>query len=459
MKEYDVIVIGSGGGMKVALPAAAMGMKTALLERESVAGTCLNRGCIPSKMLIYPTELPGRLRAAERINVTAAGDMKVDFPALVERTSRTVDAMSDSQRRSLAETPNLDFYADHGSFVGERTLRVGDSEIRADKVFIATGSRPWIPVIPGLEDTPFMTSREALRRTDLPRRLLVIGAGYIAVELGTAYAAAGAEVTFLVRSRFLRHEDVEIAEAFADGFGKTHAICQGLSPGHIRFQDNLFSVTCSDSEGREIVHQAEALLVATGVTPCTDDLGLARTGVQVDEAGSVQVDGHLRTTCPGVYALGDCVGNYLFRHTVNYEGEYLVRSVLQGKTDAPLEYGPVPHAVFSDPEIAGVGLTEEEALAQGHAFVVGRARYADSNAGLARGYRNGFAKLLVDRKTRRLLGAHILGDEASDLIHMLIVTMKLQGTLDQLLDMIFIHPALPEIVRDAARDAWRQLAS
>jgi dihydrolipoamide dehydrogenase len=459
MKDYDVIVIGSGGGMKVALPAAAMGLKTALLERESVAGTCLNRGCIPSKMLIYPTELPGRLRAAERINVTAAGDMKVDFPALVERTSRTVDAMSESQRRSLAQTPHLDFYADHGTFIAERTLRVGDAEIRAHKVFIATGSKPGIPAIPGLKNTPFMTSREALRRTDLPARLLVIGAGYIAVELGTAYAAAGAEVTFLVRSRFLRHEDREVAEAFARVFGKTHDICQGLSPARIHFEDGLFSVTCSGSEGRDIRHQADALLVATGVTPCTDDLDLDRTGVQVDEAGYIRVDGHLRTACEGVYALGDCVGNYLFRHTVNYEGEYLVRSALQGETGAPLDYGPVPHAVFSDPEIAGVGLTEEEALAQGHPFVVGRGRYAESNAGLARGYQYGFAKLLVDRKTRRLLGAHILGDEASDLIHILIMAMKLQGTLDQLLDTIFIHPALPEVVRDAARDAYRQLGS
>ncbi len=459
MKEYDVIVIGSGGGMKIALPAAAMGLKTALLERESVAGTCLNRGCIPSKMLIYPTELPVRLRTAERINVIADGDMKVDFPALVERTSRTVDALSASQRESLVQTPNLDFFPQHGTFVGERTLRVGDTEIRAEHVFIATGSKPRVPAIPGLQESPFMTSREALRRTTLPRRLLVIGAGYIAVELGAAYAAAGAEVTFLVRSRFLRHEDKEIAAVFADVFGRTHGVCHGLAPVGIDFQDDLFTVICSDAAGHEVQHRADALLVAAGVTPCTEDLGLARTGVPVNAEGYIQVDDHLRTACPGVYALGDCVGNHLFRHTVNYEGEYLVRLVLRRETEAPLDYGPVPHAVFSDPEIAGVGLTEDEALAQGRHFVVGRACYTDSNAGLARGYEYGFVKLLVDRTTRRFLGAHILGDEASDLIHVLITAMKLQGTLDQMLDMIFIHPALPEILRDAARDARRKLMS
>lgn len=459
MKEYDVIVVGSGGGMKIALPAAAMGLKTALLERESVAGTCLNRGCIPSKMLIYPTELPGRLREAQRINVTTQSDAKVDFSGLVQRMSRTVDGMSEAQRLSLETTPNLDFYPYHGTFVAERTLRAGEAELRGSKVFTATGSRPAIPTIPGLAGSPYMTSREALRRTDLPQRLIVVGAGYIAVELGGAYAAAGAKVDFIVRSRFLRQEDAEVSAAFAEVFKQNHTVHQGLEPTRVDFQNDLFTVTCHAADGQDITLQGDALLVATGVAPCTDDLGLEKTGVQTDAGGAIPVDDHLRTACPGVYALGDCVGNHLYRHTVNYEGEYLVRSVLQGEAVGPLDYGPVPHAVFSHPEIAGVGLTEEEALAQGRHFVVGRACYADSNAGLARGYKHGFVKLLVDRTTRRFLGAHILGDAASDLIHILITSMKLQGTLDQLLDMIFIHPALPEIVREAARDARQQLAS
>jgi dihydrolipoamide dehydrogenase len=183
---------------------------------------------------------------------------------------------------------------------------------------------------------------------------------------------------------------------------------------------------------------------------------LEKTGVHVDACGHIQVDGHLRTACPGVYALGDCIGRYLYRHTVNYEGEYLVRTALNQASAEPLDYGPVPHAVFSNPEIAGVGLTEEQAREQGYDLVIGRARYVDSNAGLARGYEHGFVKLLVDRKTRGILGAHILGDEASNLIHLFIAMMKTGGGLDQLLDTIFIHPALPEIARDAARDAQRQ---
>ena len=456
MKTYDIVVIGSGGGMKIALPAASMGLKTAFIEQSAVGGTCLNRGCIPSKMLIYPTQLPGLIREAHRINITSDSNARVEVAALVKRISETVDRMSANQQSKIEHTPNLDFYGVHAEFISDRVLRAGEDELTAEKVFIATGARPQIPDIPGLADTPFMTSREALRRTDLPDSLLVIGAGYIAVELGGAYAAVGTSVEFIVRSRFLRQEDSEVAEAFSHVFGRAHSVHTGVVPMRVDYDSGSFSVTCKDTSGQQRVFTGDALLVATGVMPCTDDLGLQDTGIKTDQNGFVRVDNRLRTDVEGVYALGDCVGNYLFRHTVNYEGDYLVRTVLQGGADEPIDYGPVPHAVFSAPEIAGVGMTEQQAFEQHKHYVVGKASYADSNAGLARGYRHGFVKVLVERSTRRILGAHILGDEASDMIHLFIAMMKKEGTLDDLLDMIFIHPALPEIARDAARDAKSQ---
>ncbi len=457
MKNYDVIVVGSGGGMKLALPAASMGLKTALIDRDALGGTCLNRGCIPSKMLIYPTELPGLIQRAHRISVKTDSPARIDFPELMKRTSETVDGISESIRSKLAQTPNLDFYAHHAEFSSDRVLQVGSDELTAEKVFIATGSRPAIPDIPGLRDTPFMTSREALRRGDLPDRLLVIGAGYIAVELGTAYAGAGAHVEFIVRSRFLRQEDQEVAAQFSRVFGETHRVHQGLTPIGVDHQQGEFTVTCRDAAGQQRALRADALLVATGVTPCTDDLGLDHTGIKTNDKGHICVDDCLCTDVPGVYALGDCVGRYLFRHTVNYEGEYLVRTVLQGGMDEPIDYGPVPHAVFSSPEIAGVGITEQQAVEQGKDVIVGRSAYAESNAGLARGYEHGFVKILIERSTHRILGAHILGEEASDMIHLFIAMMKMQGRLEDLLDMIFIHPALPEVARDAARAAQAEL--
>ena len=443
--------------MKIALPAASMGLKTALIDRDALGGTCLDRGCIPSKMLIYPTELPGLLQRAHRINVEKDSPARVDFPDLIKRISETVDGISQDLRTKLSHTPNLDFYAHHGEFISDRVMRAGLDELTAEKVFIATGSRPAIPDIPGLKDTPFMTSREALRREDLPGRLLVIGAGYIAVELGTAYAGAGAQVEFIVRSRFLRQEDQEVSAQFSRIFCETHTVHQGLTPISVDYKKGEFTVTCRDAAGQERLLKGDALLVATGVIPCTDDLGLAHTEIEADGKGYIRVDDCLRTDVPGVHALGDCVGRHLFRHTVNYEGEYLVRTVLEGATKSPIDYGPVPHAVFSSPEIAGVGVTEQQAQAQGRDFVVGRSDYAHSNAGLARGYEHGFVKILIERSTRQILGAHILGDEASDMIHLFIAMMKMQGRLEDLLDMIFIHPALPEVARDAARAARSKL--
>lgn len=459
MKHYDIIVIGSGGGKRIALTAAAVGLKTAFIEQETIGGTCLNRGCIPSKMLIYPTELPGLIREAHRINVTSDSSTRVEFAALIKRINETVDSMSADQRSKIEHTPNLDFYPVHAEFISDRIIQAGEDELAADKVFIVTGSRPQIPDVPGFAGTPFMTSREALRRTDLPDSLLVIGAGYVAVELGGAFAAAGTDVEFIVRSDFLRQEDREVAETFSQVFGRIHSVHTGFVPIRIDYNADSFSVTCKDTSGRQRVFTGDALLVATGVVPCTDNLGLQNTGIETNENGFIRVDNYLRTDVDGIYALGDCVGNYLYRHTVNYEADYLVRTVLQGGADNPIEYGPVPHAVFSVPEIAGVGMTEQQAVEQHKDYVVGKASYADSNAGLARGYEYGFVKVLVERPTRRILGAHIIGDEASDMVHLFIAMMKTEGTLDDLLDMIFIHPALPEIARDAARDAKSQFDS
>lgn len=268
MKHYDIIVIGSGGGMKIALPAASMGLKTAFIEQGAVGGTCLNRGCIPSKMLIYPTELPRLIREAHRINVTSDSSARVEFAALVKRISETVDHMSADQRSKIEHTANLDFYPVHAEFISDRVLQAGEDELTAKKVFIATGSRPQIPDTPGLAGTPFMTSREALRRTDLPDCLLVIGAGYIAVELGGTYAAVGTDVEFIVRSRFLRQEDREVAEAFSHVFGRTHSVHTGIVPMRIDHNAGSFSVTCKDKSGRQRVFTGDALLVATGVMPC-----------------------------------------------------------------------------------------------------------------------------------------------------------------------------------------------
>ncbi len=457
-KNYDVIVIGSGGGMKIALPASQMGLKVAFIEEGRFGGTCLTRGCIPSKMLIYPTEFAERIRESAALNIQIQDLPRIDFTALVNRVSDSVDEISSSIKKNIEEVNNIDIYPVHGRFISDKVILAGNTEITADRIFIATGSEPSVPAIAGLEETPFMTSVEALRRRDLPNRLIVIGAGYIAVELGSAYRSAGAEVEFIVRSRLLRREDSEVAYEFERVFSRSHSIHKGVLPEAVSYEGERFRVTCKKNDKSVYNVEADALLVATGISPRTGDLGLENTGIVTTKGGYIKVDPSLRTSVEGVYALGDVVGNYFFRHTVNHEGEYLMRTAFSENVPFQIDYGPVPHAVFTTPEVAGVGMTEKQVKEKGIDYVVGRAEYKQSNQGLARGLNHGLCKILVERSSQKIIGAHIVGEEASDMIHLFIVLMKKHGILEDLLDMIFIHPALPEIARDAARDAKSKLS-
>ncbi len=451
-RTYDVIVIGSGGGVKIALPAAAMGLRGAFIEARQAGGTCLNRGCIPSKMLIYPTERAAAMRDAAGLDLGGDLNPTVDFPALIERTCTTIDGISARLEDAFRNTENLDYFPAWARFTGDKTVTVGDATLTADRIFIATGSRPAVPAIAGLANTPYMTSEEALRRTDLPESLIVIGASYIAVELGGAYGAAGSQVAFIVRSRLLRREDRDISDEFHRVFSRRHTLHEDVHPRKVEFREGTFTVHCEAADGRGETVTGDALLVAAGVVPETENLGLENTGIATHD-GFIRVNDHLETAVDGVYALGDVVGNYLFRHTVNYEGEYLMRTVFGDAPRRPIDYGPVPHAIFAHPEVAGVGATEEQLREQGVRYVVGKATFADSTPGLARVSDHGLVKVLFDADRRRLLGAHIVGDEASNMIHLFIAMAKMGGGLQDLLDMIFVHPALPEVARDAVRNA------
>lgn len=457
--NFDVVVIGSGAGTKLALPAARLGLSTALIEHDAFGGTCLNRGCIPSKMLLYPAEILEVARQAARLGISVGVPDNQDFGQIISRISAEVDRTSGNVRAGHEGYPNLTLFSDRARFVDDHTLQVGSLRVRGRKIFIAAGASPFVPDIPGLKGTPFMTSREALRREQLPRSIAVLGGGYIACELGFAYGAYGARVDFLVRSRLMRGIDREIATEFARAFGTRHGIHAGFSTESVSFDGRTFRVEGRSEGGNPQSLEAEALLVATGIRPETDQLGLERTHINRDPQRFIVVNDRLETTAPGVFALGDCIGRYFFRHTANYEGEYLLRTALRGIDRGPIDYGPVPYAVFTHPQIAGVGASEEELRAGNVAYVAGRASYSDSTPGMARMSEHGMAKVLACPATGRILGAHIVGDEASTMIHLFIAAMKKGATIADMMDMIFIHPALPEVARDAIRDAAGRMPS
>ncbi|MDD2237502.1 MAG: dihydrolipoyl dehydrogenase [Kiritimatiellae bacterium] len=458
MEEYDVAVIGSGGGLKIALPAAGMGLKTALIDPGPLGGTCLNRGCIPSKILIHPADFLLRMRHASQLNLQWNGDVGVDYPALAARMQADVQQMAGQIERHIRSTDHLTWYQDTASFADAKILRLSDGRcITADRIFIATGSAPSIPPLPGLDGVPYMTSTEALLQSELPESMIILGAGYIACELGHAFGTFGTQIHYLVRSRFLRQEDAEVQRLFEAQFSARHRVHHGV-PKEVSYDGKVFHVQFLYSDGRKETVSGQSLLVVSGVTPNTGRLQAEAGGIRLDSRGFIPVNEYLETEAKGVYALGDCVGRYLFRHSVNLEGEYLVRTVLEGGAKYPLDYGPMPHGVFTDPEIAGAGATEEELKEIGEEYVVGRALYADSNAGLARQLKEGFIKLLVQKATGRLLGVHIIGEDACALIQGVLPVMYAKGGVQDLLRTVYIHPAMPELIRDAARDAAGRLS-
>ncbi|MBF0279630.1 MAG: dihydrolipoyl dehydrogenase [SAR324 cluster bacterium] len=456
MKHYDIIVIGSGGGAKISTPSSKLGYKVALIEKGPLGGTCLNRGCIPSKMLIHAADVAQTIEDAHQFQILPKG-FDVDFPTLVHRVADVIDAESLSINPAIEANPNIDLYPHHAQFSGDKRLKIGDEEITGEKIFIAAGARPLIPNIPGLSEVPYITSTEALRLDQFPKKMVVIGGGYIATELSHYFRSLGTEIHMFVRSRLLKEEDSEVSEEFSKVFGRRHHIYLRNLPSEIKHSSGKFQVFYNDQEGKSQSIDCDQVFVAAGVVPNSDLLDLEKTGVQVNEKGFIKVDGHLKTTADNIWAFGDIAGNFLFRHSANFEGQYLFASVIHQAIHDPIDYTGMPHAVFSHPQIAGVGEREDDLKARGANYVKGVNPYSSSAMGMALRSNHGFVKLLVEKGTHQILGCHIIGHEASTLIHQIIPLIRLKGKLEDLLYMIHIHPALSEIVRNAARKARDQL--
>ena len=454
MKSYDIIIIGTGGGNKLAGSLAKLGKKIALVEKSKAGGTCLNRGCIPSKMMIHPANRMHDLKDIERINIKS--DSSIDFAKLTSRINSYTDGTSERVEAGRQKSAQIDYYKGTGRFVADKVVSVNGEELTAETIVIATGSKPLIPDIDGLAHTPFMTSNEALRAKKLPKSLIVIGGGYIATELGGAYAAFGSEVSFVLRSEFLRPLDSSLREIFIPEFSKGKTVYDHTDILSAAYAKGKFTLKIKH-EGSEKEISAEELLVCAGVVPNSSDLQLENTSIQADSKGFIQVNDFLETNVPGVYAIGDVAGNFLFRHSVNFEAEYFVEANYIAESQSKIDYPPMPAAVFSNPEIGTVGLTEKEVQEQKISYIVGKAKYSSIAMAKARGLDTGLVKLIFDTSSHKLLGAHILGEEAATMIQELVLAVTHQLTAQEIYKQVYIHPAFPEVVRNALRSALKQL--
>ncbi|MDP2730959.1 MAG: dihydrolipoyl dehydrogenase [Dehalococcoidales bacterium] len=444
VKEYDVIVIGSGCGMNIVDEALAHGLDVALVDKGPLGGTCPNLGCIPSKMLIFPADRIAEIQEAKKLGIEA--EIKnIDFGFIMGRMRKFVRENQQHMRHGLSHTRNLDFFEGEGHFTGEYTLEVKGEEIKGDKIFIASGSRPLIPPIKGLDNTDFLTNESLLQLEERPESLIIIGGGYIAVEYGHFFAAMGTRVTILeMADRLVLSEEPEISELLKKELSRRMDVYTSVRAEEVKADESGVTVVVNDLKGGKREFTAQKILVAVGRRSNADLLKVENTGVEVDKRGFVKVNGYLETTRKKIYAVGDANGQQMFTHVANREAVLAASNAIHGnklKTD----YAAAPHAVYSHPQIASVGLTEENAR-KTHKISIGRARYFDVAKGEAMMEENGFAKAIVDADTEKVLGFHIIGPYAPILIQEVTNAMASGGGVSQMQAGIHIHPALPELI-------------
>lgn len=450
---FDLIIIGSGSGNHI--PEFLDDWRIAMVERDVFGGTCLNRGCIPSKMLVLPAD-----RAVEADEARSLGvDITVngaDWLAIRDRVFGRIDPISESGRGYRAERcENVTLIEGTGQFArsevdGMHAVDVGGRHIAAPNVLVAVGSRPSIPLIAGLQECGFHTSDSIMRLDTFPSRLGIVGGGYIAAEMGHVFSGLGSEVTLFNRSAtMLSRHDSDIATTFTEEFRRRVSLQLGHLPSKVERTSQGIEVHYDGS-----ITIVDELLLATGREPNSDLLNCDLVGLETNSRGIVTVDSRMRTSVPGIWAIGDVANEHQLKHVANAEVDVAFWNMAHADDQQVVTQRHVPAAVFSHPQVASVGLTEQAASAENRDVVIGRREYAGTAYGWALGDGPGFAKVIVDRASDEILGAHIIGPQAATLIQPLVQAMQFSQTATQVArDVYYIHPALTEVIENALLDA------
>ncbi len=454
MPHFDLLIIGTGSGNSILGPDFDA-WRVAIVERDVFGGTCLNRGCIPSKMLVYPADVVTALAHAADLGVHGRID-RVDWPAIRDRVFGRIDPIAEGGRRYRAEEcGNVTVFAGSARFTGARQVTLVDGHhageiVTADQVVIAAGARPSIPAYPGLAEVGFHTSDTIMRIDAVPDRLVILGGGYIAAEMGHVFDAFGSAVTIVNRSgALLRAEDDDVSAAFTARYRERFDLRLGVDVVSVGEGPGGIAVTLRQGSDTDII-VGDMLLVATGRVPNGDELAVEATGVERDAAGYVVVDQYLRTSAPGVWALGDVSNPVQLKHSANFEADAVAHNLVHPDDLRSGRLDPVPHAVFANPQVAAAGLTEREARAAGLDITVATRYYRDTAYGWAMEDTTSFCKLVAETSTRRLLGAHIIGPHAPTLLQQLVQAMRFGiSARDLLSNQMWTHPAMPEVIEQA----------
>ncbi|WP_152366125.1 mycothione reductase [Microlunatus speluncae] len=452
MQHFDLCIIGSGSGNSIPDERFA-GMRIAMVEKNPVyGGTCLNVGCIPTKMFVYPADLAGSVEHARRLGVDLTLD-GVRWSEVRDRIFGRIDAISAGGEKYRAESDNITLFRAEAHFVAPLTLDTGTGEvITADRYVIAAGSRAVLPDVPGLDQVTVHTSDTVMRLERQPESMIIVGGGFIAAEFAHIFGAYGTRVTVVQRSdALLRNEDRDVSRRFTELISRrvdvrlNHAL-RRVEP----LPDDRVAVIATDQDGVEQRLEADVILVAVGRTPNGDRLALDTTGVDLDGDGYVIVDEHQRTTADGIFALGDVCSPDQLKHVANHEMRVVQHNLLHPEAMIESDHRFVPHAVFSEPQVASVGLTEQQAEERGIRYVTAIQEYGSIAYGWAMEDADHFAKLLADPDSGQLLGAHLIGPQASSLIQPLIQAMSFGLPAHEMArGQYWIHPAMAELVENA----------
>ncbi len=445
-EEFDVIVFGGGSGLTTASLAHEAGKSVCVVEKGPLGGTCENRGCIPTKGVIQSAEVMKTIREAGKFGIHVDVDsVRVDFASIMRTVRDRRKQRTDGAKQWVEDTFTL--VADHATFVDEKTLKAGDWEVSADTVFVATGASPAVPPIDGLDSVEYWTNEDVLELEEQPEELVILGGGYIGAEFAHFFHQLGTKVRVVEAAECLLREDHDVRDLFTEQFRQQVELFNGWRANAVAKKGDGVSVTI-EKDGKTKTVSGDALLVATGRKPNTKDLGLETTGVEVDDRGFVKVDDYLRSTHDDIWALGDVNGQGMFKHTAAYEADLAWRNS-QGAKEK-VDYSANPHAIFTDPQIGAVGMTEEEVNAAGFDYKVGKVDYGGVAKGQVVGAPPGFAKVLIDKKTDRILGFHMMGPHSADLIHEVVVAMTAgDGQAANVLKAIHQHPTMAELVKEA----------
>jgi dihydrolipoamide dehydrogenase len=449
-EAFDVVIIGAGsGGYVAALRAAQLGAKVALVERERVGGVCLNWGCIPTKAMVSSIDALLEIELADEFGVKV-GEPGFDFARMMTRKAEVVERLV-SGVETLLQTRKVEVISGLGKLVARDRIRIlGGSprELEAKNVIVATGSEAAKPPVPGMDLPGVVTSREILSLKRAPEDLVIVGGGVVGVEFAGIFNALGSKVTIIeMLPSILTTVDEELAQRLQQSLRKQGIDVRTKSPlMKVQRDDGALHVFHGGTQGGGVV-RADLVLISTGRVPYTEGLGLERLGVRLNKR-AVAVDGHMATNVPGIYAVGDVVGGYMLAHVASHEGEVAVEHAL-GMNRA-MDYRAVPNCVFTMPEIAGVGLMEQEVKEKGIPYKKSRFPFTASGRAVAMGQPAGLVKMICEQDTGKVLGLHIMGPHASDLIAEGALAIQLGATAADIARTIHAHPTLPEAVMEAA---------